>query len=222
MPLPTGARRQCGCKAIAADNAASVGVTRPPRARRRARTGDRQIRRPGIPADRASTAPRASGQALVEFALVATILVLLLAGLSQFGLIAERQIGISNAVREAARRGATQATTSGNAATNATWTLGQLQTLLSNAQDYQSAKVSNMQVCFYTPASPNDVDPSGATQDWVTVQLTYAHPLFLPLINVILDGIDGTSDQALQISSSATFHVESSSASLGNPGSCAS
>ena len=143
-------------------------------------------------------------------ALVATIMVLLLAGLSQIGMIAERQIGINNAVREAARRGATQATTAANASTNATWVLGQLQTLLANAQDYQASKASNMSACYYTPASPNDVDPAGNTQVWIKVQMTYAHPLFLPLINVILDGIDGTNDQALDIPTVSTFHVEQS------------
>jgi Flp pilus assembly protein TadG len=169
---------------------------------------------------RVPSAPDA-GQALVEFALVATLLVLLLAALSQFGLIFERQIGINNAVREAARRGATEATTSGNAATNASWTLGQLQSLLANAQDYQSAHASGMQVCFYTPASPNNVDPAGNAQVWVKVQMTYAHPLFLPLINVILDGLDGTTDQAFGISTSATFHVEQSGSNDVGSGACA-
>ena len=148
-------------------------------------------------------------------------MVLLLAGLSQFGLIAERQIGIQNAVREAARRGATQATTSANTSTNATWTLGQLQTLLANAQDYQSAKASGMQACFYTPSAPNDIDPAGNSQVWVTVRMTYAHPLFLPLINVILDGVDGFTDNALRISADATFHVEQSGSNDVGTGTCA-
>jgi Flp pilus assembly protein TadG len=161
------------------------------------------------------------GQALVEFALVATIMVLLLAGLSQFGLIAERQIGLQNAVREAARRGATQTTTASNASTNATWTLGQLQALLTNAQDYQSAKASGMQVCFYTPAAPDNVDPAGNSQVWVTVRMTYAHPLFLPLINILLDGADGTTDNALGLGADATFHVEQPGSNDIGAGSCA-
>jgi Flp pilus assembly protein TadG len=195
----------------------------PDRARARAGTGGRGISRPGGLLHRRA-AGRDSGQALIEFALVATIMVLLLAGLSQIGLIAERQIGINNAVREAARRGATQATAAGTASTNATWTLTQLQTLLSNAQDYQSSQASGMKVCFYSSrpeyAFPS-TDPGGTPQVWVTVQMTYAHPVFLPLINIILDGIDGTTDQALQISASSTFHVDSSSTDIGT-GACTS
>jgi len=56
----------------------------------------------------------------------------------------------------------------------------------------------------------------------VRVSMTYAHPLFLPLINIILDGIDGTNDQALQISTSATFHVEQSGSNDIGTGTCAS
>lgn len=194
----------------------------------RAPSGDGTIALPGgfarhasVP-EHASGSARQSGQALIEFALVATVMVMLLAGLAQFGLIAERQIGIQNAVREAARRGATQATpTAAAAGTNATWTLGQLQTLLGNAQDYQSSRAGSMQVCFSTPAAPNNVDPAGNSQVWVTVQMRYAHPLFLPLINVLLDGLDGSNDDALAIASSATFHVEQTGSNDVGSGGCA-
>jgi len=191
-------------------------------------SGDGEIAIPGGSAtcidasERASDAASQRGQALIEFALVGTIMVLLLTGLAQFGMIAERQIGIQNAVREAARRGATQATpTAGAAGTNATWTLGQLQTLLGNAQDYQSSRASSVQVCFYTPAAPDNVDPSGNSQVWVTVQMRYAHPLFLPLINVIVDGLDGSNDDALAIASTATFHVEQTGSNDVGSGGCA-
>lgn len=158
----------------------------------------------------------------MEFALVVTIMILLLAGLAQFGLILERQIGINNAVREAARRGATQATPdAGVATTNAAWTLAQLQTLLANSQGYDAGQGRNLQVCFHTPASPNNVDPSGNSQVVVTVRADYAHPVFLPLINVILDGIDGTTDGALLIGSSAEFRVEQSGSHDIGAGACA-
>jgi Flp pilus assembly protein TadG len=219
---------QCGCKAPAIDNAASARGSGPTRTSLCAPSGDGEIAHPGGTATHGTEPERASGsasqhgQALIEFALVATIMVMLLAGLAQFGLIAERQIGIQNAVREAARRGATQATaTAGAAGTNATWTLGQLQTLLGNAQDYQSARANGVQVCFYTPSAPDNVDPAGNSQVWVTVQLRYAHPLFLPLINVIVDGLDGANDDALAIASSATFHVEQSGSNDVGSGGCA-
>jgi Flp pilus assembly protein TadG len=219
--------RQGGCKAALGDNAASVGVDGPVRTGVCARSGDGGIVLRGLPGIRGAASHRAPardqrGQALIEFALVATIMVLLLAALSQFGLIAERQIGIQNAVREAARRGATQTTaTAAAAATNAGWTLGQLETLLGNAQDYRSADAAGMQVCYFTPAAPDDVDPAGNAQVWVTVQLRYAHPLFLPLVNVIVDPLDGATDNALAIGASSTFHVEQAGSNNIGSGACA-
>ena len=185
-------------------------------------TGDGGIALRGLPGIRVAASEHASGQALIEFALVATIMVLLLAGLAKFGLIAERQIGIQNAVREAARRGATQATaTAGAAATNATWTLGQLQTLLANAQGYEASHATVLKACFYTPSAPDNVDPAGNSQVWVRVQATYAHPLFMPLVNVIVDPLDGSTDNALAIAASATFHVEQTGSNDIGSGACA-
>lgn len=226
--LPASGAEQCGCKAPPLDNAASARGSGPTRTALCAPSGDGEIAHPGGTARHVGESEHASrfasqtGQALIEFALVATIMVLLLAGLAQFGLIAERQIGIQNAVREAARRGATQATAdAGDAATNAAWTLGQLQTLLTNAQDYQAARSSGMEVCYYTPAAPNNVDPAGNAQVWVRVRMSYAHPLFLPLVNVILDGLDGSNDEALAIGAASTFHVEQAGSNDVGSGACA-
>ena len=147
------------------------------------------------------------GQALIEFALVAPIMILLLAALVQFGVIFERQIGIENAVREAARRGATQDTTVAlaNAGANATWTRNQLITLLGNTQAHDPARDVDLQACFYTPAA---LDPAGNHQVWVKVHAGYEHPLFLPIIDLLLDGIDGVSDGRLRADTESTFHVE--------------
>jgi Flp pilus assembly protein TadG len=162
------------------------------------------------------------GQALVEFALVATLMVLLLASVVQFGLIFERQIGINNAVREAARRGATIGTAdSGAANTNAAWTLGELQTLLANSQEYSGAQARNLRVCFNTPAAPYDTDASGNKQVMVTVEAGYSHPLFLPLISALLDGIDGSTDGGLLVNTSASFRVEQAGSVDVGSGNCA-
>src|SRR5262245_29512838 len=69
---------------------------------------------------------RESGQALLELALVVPILVLLVMAIFQFAFVIESQMGLTNAVREAARR--TAATTSENPDWSAlrTWTLDQL------------------------------------------------------------------------------------------------
>jgi Flp pilus assembly protein TadG len=149
-------------------------------------------------------------------------MVLLLAGLAQFGMIFERQIGINNAVREAARRGATLATPdTGKASINAIWTLSELETALANSQTYDDGQKRNVRVCFYTPASPNDVDPAGNKQVDVKVEFGYAHPVFLPLINILLDGLDGAQDNALLVSTTAEFRVQQSGSVDLGAGSCA-
>ena len=154
------------------------------------------------------SAGRDSGQALLELALVTPVLVLLVVSIVQLGVIFQRQIGIENAVREAARRGATMDTDGTNAAGNATWTLGELQTLLQNLQGHDAAQERGLQVCYYTPPSPNDVDPLGNKQVKVRVDAGYAHPLFLPVIELILDGLDGAADDALRADTTSEFHVE--------------
>jgi len=149
------------------------------------------------------------GQALVEFALVVPIVVLLLAAIVQFAFIFERQIGIENAVREAARSAAALPI-DGNttAGFNADWAFHRLidsgGLLDSNVQDYDSLDVQGLSVCFDNGATT----PSGSTQILVTVSVGYTHPLFVPIISGILDGIDGSNDGALRIDTSSVFHVE--------------
>jgi Flp pilus assembly protein TadG len=151
---------------------------------------------------------RESGQALLELALVAPIIILLLMGLTQFALIFERQIGIENAVREGARRtAALAAPDAGTAGTNATWALAQVETLLGNSQTHVAA-LDKIEVCIFTPAAPNNVDPAGNAQVMVRIKETYRHPLWLPIVSLILDPIDGTTDQSLAVTTSSQFHVE--------------
>ncbi len=150
-----------------------------------------------------------SGQALIELALVAPILILMLAGLVQFGLIFETQIGINNAIREAARRAATFATPDqATAQSNATWALGQAQSLLGNSQNHD-ASFDLIEVCI-GPSASKPTDPSGTAQVFVQVKSAYRHPLFLPIVDLILDTIDGSSDRRLLSSNSTEFHVEQS------------
>ncbi|MGH7175262.1 MAG: TadE/TadG family type IV pilus assembly protein, partial [Minisyncoccia bacterium] len=149
-------------------------------------------------------------QALLEIALVAPIILLLLMGLIQFALIFERQIGIENAVREAARRtAALAAPDDATAQTNADWALLQLKTLLGNSQDHEASR-DTISVCIFTPASPDNVDPSGNSQVMVKITESYRHPLWLPIVDLILDPIDGKTDQSLNVTTSSEFHVEQS------------
>ena len=164
---------------------------------------------------------RESGQALLELALVAPIMILILASLVQFGIIFERQIGINNAVREAARRGATLVTPDvPTSITNANWTLAELQAALGNSQAHTPAQNRGLEVCYYTPGAPNNIDPSGNYQVFVKVSAGYAHPVFLPIIDLILDGIDGSNDGALRADTTAEFRVEQEGTNDIGPGHC--
>jgi Flp pilus assembly protein TadG len=147
---------------------------------------------------------------MVEFALVAPIMALILVSLVQFALIFERQIGIENAVRDAARRGATFTTeTNAEAVTNSSfvWHLltdtgGLLQ---ANVQGYDgnNPPLKEAEVCFR-----DETDASGKSQVLVKVTVTYAHPLFLPLISQILDPIDGFQDSAFRAKTASEFVVQ--------------
>jgi Flp pilus assembly protein TadG len=146
---------------------------------------------------------------LIELAIIAPILILIIAGLVQFGVIWERQIGIDNAIRDAARISATwEAKDTGTATSNATATVAKVRALLQNAQTYDESRMT-VEVCIGTP-SAHPLDPASKHQVDVRIKVQYRHPLFLPIVDLILDGIDGTSDQALLASNVTEFHVEQS------------
>jgi hypothetical protein len=42
----------------------------------------------------------------------------------------------------------------------------------------------------------------------VRIKDTYRHALFVPLVNLLLDGIDGTNDNRLAAGNVVQFHVE--------------
>ena len=168
---------------------------------------------------RARKPPRSgeSGQALLELALVAPVLIILLAGLVQFAFIFERQIGINNAVREAARRTAALSTPNQpTAQANAEWALDQLQTLLGNSQTHDETK-DTIQVCIVNP-STNPTDRAGNLNVVVRITEAYKHPVFLPIVAQILDGIDGSNDGALLASTETEFLVEQAVAAGNNVG----
>jgi Flp pilus assembly protein TadG len=179
------------------------------RAGKRSGVVDQLSRRAWPRRERATRRSGQRGQALVELALVAPILLLLLMGLVQFAIIYERQIGITNAVREAARRAATWDTPDGATAVgNAAAALTLVQTLLGNSQTHDGSR-DKLEVCYFTPAA-YPVDASGNGQVMVRIREDYRHPLFLPIITQILDGIDGVIDDSLLASTQSEFHVEQS------------
>lgn len=157
--------------------------------------------------------PVHAGQALAELALILVPLVLILAGILQFGFVFGAQLGITNAVREAARNAAaietdtpTLATTNGHAAY--TQLVGGSGLLATNVHPYQLGQLVTSgspvtEVCYTTYT-----DPAGTTQVKVKVEAYYRHPLFIPIISAILDDFDGTTDRALRVGASEEIRVE--------------
>ena len=147
----------------------------------------------------------AAGQGLVEFAFVVPVLFVIMLGIVQLGWIFTSQIGLTNSIREAARYAATQRTTTpGEAGTNGTATVAQLNLIMPrNVNFFGAANVSTASATYCEYADPRG-DPSVRVR--VTVQ--YRHPLFMPVINGILDGVDGTSDNALLASAVEEMRVE--------------
>lgn len=147
-----------------------------------------------------------TGQALAEFALVAVPLLLLLLGIVQFALIYNAQVGLTNAIRDAARYGSGLAvTTTAGASSAATQTYARLTTALAaNVSPFSAARlVSGSRACF----GQHD-DGTGAQAAFVRVTATYDHELVVPLIGAILDAIDGTSNNAFRISATTEIRVD--------------
>jgi TadE-like protein len=118
------------------------------------------------------------GQALAELALIAPLLILLIAAIFQFAYVFETQMGITNALREAARRGA--------AATDPTavWVQDQLCAdgaactaglLPDNVPGFTGARLASLPTvdfCTYVVGA--------TTNQRITVSATYNHPEFFP------------------------------------------
>lgn len=158
------------------------------------------------------------GQALLELALVTPILVVLFMAIFQFAYVMESQIGLTNAVREAARRVA--------ASTNPvpTWTgPGSLEEwvqielcgdltppcsgglLRDNVQGFDGTKLVTdppaVSFCSY--------DVGGVTNYQVQVDVAYGHPLFFGPMAFATDLIDGTpGNGSWDLAVSAQMHME--------------
>jgi len=157
------------------------------------------------------------GQALVEFALVLPILMLIFLAIVQFGLLLSSQIGLINGVRDAVRYGETVETDGSNASSNAKAVRAKLvSSILPNdmaAFDSAQLTTAQTQVCY-----TGYQDPSGTTYSVeLKITVTYRFPLSIPVVSNILDGIDGTNDGALAIGTTSTSRVENSSFTTTNP-----
>lgn len=133
---------------------------------------------------------RETGQALAEFAIVAVPMLLLLLGILQFGLIYNAQVGLTNAIRDAARYGSgLPATDPGLAATAAASTYVRLRAALTDyVIPYDAANLvtgtGNTEVCY----EQRD-DGTGALHPdpaFVRVTAVYDHPILVPLIGALI------------------------------------
>lgn len=154
----------------------------------------------------APTARERRGQALVEFALVAPVLLLILLAVVQLGFLFGAQIGLINAVREAARYGSlSPTTTSSTAAANGAAIESYLRTTLlpRSVPTYRAASVEQIAIAYCAYQNPG----GGSYSVRLTVSVTYAHPLFVPLVAAILDPFDDRPG-AFVLSTAERFRVE--------------
>ena len=151
---------------------------------------------------------RDSGQALVEMAMVLPLLLLILTGILQFGVLLSGQIALVNGVREAARYGSVLQTASAPAATAAGAQVGaQLESvLLGGMPGYQAARLTTWSVCYQSYSNPGSSPASYSVR--LTVSATYNHALFVPIVAQILDPIDGTFNGGFILHASEQFRVE--------------
>lgn len=164
-----------------------------------------RIRRKTPPA---GGSPGEAGQGLVELALVTPILVLLIMAIFQFAFVLQSQIGLTNAVREAARRAA--ATTAADQLSLGSWTIDQLTgsgsnpgLLAQNVQGYTASRLTGAPLvafCSYTAG--------GVASQRVTVTVGYNHPVFFPLLGYATDLVDGTPDGQWTLAATAEMRLE--------------
>lgn len=150
---------------------------------------------------------------MAEFALVLPVLALVLLSILQVAFVIGTQIGLTNSVREAARIASiTPTATSGAAATNGDATLDRLKTVIlpTNVMAFSSGQLDLG--CGLAPGTritytaKGDADNKPAV--FVRVDVVYRHPLFIPIVASILDGIDGTSNDGFRVSASEEFRVD--------------
>lgn len=169
----------------------------------------------GRPRSGRSKTARRRGQALPEFALVLPILALILLSIVQLAFIFGAQIGITNAVREAARLAAV--TTPTTDITQASYNGSRVYAALAdpangylkrNVFAYTTSGLVNSgspitRVCYVS-----FMDSLGKPAVTVKVEAYYRHPLFIPLIGAILDGLDGSSNDGFRVGASEEMRVE--------------
>jgi Flp pilus assembly protein TadG len=121
------------------------------------------------------------GQGLVEFALILPFVVVMFFGIIQFGFLFGGQIALVNAVREATRYASTSPVNSNPTSqiTNA---------VARGVPGYTGAATVAYSYCYYQDPLLNPALPTYSTR--IHVSVTYGHPLFVPLVGSVVDGLD--------------------------------
>jgi Flp pilus assembly protein TadG len=145
---------------------------------------------------------------MAEFALILPIALLVLFGIIQFGFLFASQIGMVNALRETVRYASTapvnDATSANTAATN---TCTYLRTgAMAKMPGYESAFLGPASITYESYLDPHD--PPNTWSVRLTVYAEYRHLLLVPLVNVILDGLDGSGDGRFRLSATEAMRVE--------------
>jgi Flp pilus assembly protein TadG len=147
---------------------------------------------------------------MAEFALILPLALLILFGIIQFGFLFASQIGMVNALRETVRFASTSPV---NDSTTADSTKDEVCNYLLGV-DGAMDKMPGYEASFAGPSlvryeSYEDPHAGSATYSVrMTVYSEYRHILLVPLVNVILDGLDGASDGRFRLSAMETMRVE--------------
>jgi Flp pilus assembly protein TadG len=160
-----------------------------------------------------------AGQALVEFAFVIPIFLLILFAILQLGLLFGGQNSLVNSVRETARYAAPYRVVDNAGAQDTcdNQVLGKLTDALHAnplTSDTASRLIPHVEYNWL-------IDPAGDYYIEVSVQADYKFPLYVPLVSTFLDGMDGTIDNNLRLSAKEAMRVENEPlAASDTPASC--
>jgi Flp pilus assembly protein TadG len=147
---------------------------------------------------------------MAEFALILPLLMLVLAGILQFGLMLSANVGSTNVAREVARYGSVCLVKDAASATSCgTDTRAYLNNILPQRINAGVPAADQTSVCYESYLAPkSNVSDPDRWNVRLTVSLGIRYPLFIPIINWILDPIDGVGDGQFLLLSKEAMRVE--------------
>jgi Flp pilus assembly protein TadG len=152
-----------------------------------------------------------TGQALVEFALVAPIFLLIVFAILQLGLLFGGQNGLVNGVRDTARyASAFRVITVPEATSACPAVLAHMTTVLGPPRNEVLGFSSGNLIPSVTYTWHQQPDTTDGPKWYVQVKVKadYMFPLYVPLVSTLLDAMDGTSDQKLRLSAQEEMRIE--------------